>query len=333
MTIKELAKLAGVSTATVSRALNGQPGVHPEKQKRIMELAEELAYKPNLMAKGLSSQKTFTIGVCVADIVNPFYAEVVRGIEEVAEPYDYTVVLFNTDYDVKKERRALEFLKTGRVDGLIASVSMKVIDECISLVDSDHPFVMLGHMLNGVRCVKVGCNNVSSAYTITEYLIRAGHRKIAHVAGHRETKTGQQRLEGYRSAMNNYDLEIRPEWIIDTDYLQQDAYEKMSRFLDEGHDITAVFAANDYMAAGVYRAVLAHGLRIPEDISVVGHDDIDTALNLVPSLTTMRQQMRLVGRTAGQHLFDAIEKGKNEEKSVIIPTSLVERNSVMRLPG
>lgn len=331
MTIKELAKLAGVSTATVSRAMNGVPGVNPDKQKRILELAAELDYRPNLIAKGFSTQKTFTIGVCVGDIINPFFAEVMKGIEEVAEPYNYTVVFFNTNYDVKKERRALDFLKDGRIDGLIASVSMKVIDECISLADMNRPFVVLGHLNNVANCAKVGCNNFSSAYTITEYLIKAGHRKIAHVAGHRETKTGQQRREGFCSAMENYDLVVDPQWIIGTNYLPGDAYTKVKTFLEKDPDITAVFVANDYMVAGVYRAILEQGLRIPEDISVVGHDDIETSVNLYPGLTTMRQQMRKVGRTAGQNLFEAIERGRNVEKTIIIPTSLVERDSVKKL--
>ena len=133
MTIKEIAKLAGVSTATVSRALNGQPGVLPEKQQYILQLAKDLNYQPNVLAKGLSSKKSYTLGVAISDITNPFYGEIVRGIEEIATPHDYTTVLFSTDYDIDKERRALNFLQSGRIDGLIASVSNYVVDECVSL--------------------------------------------------------------------------------------------------------------------------------------------------------------------------------------------------------
>ena len=331
MTIKELAQLAGVSTATVSRALNGGAGVNPETQRKILKLAKELDYQPNILAKGLSSQKTYTIGVLVADITNPFYAEVMRGIEDIAIPYNYTPVFFNTDYDVEKERRALAFLRNGRIDGLIASVSNRVVDECASLANSDCALVMLGHMMEEVKCQKVGCNNYSSAYTITEYLIKAGHRNIVHVAGHKETKTGIQRLQGFRAALDNYDIPVNPGWVLTTDYFSVSAYQKMRELLKKDRSVTAVFAANDYMAAGCYRAIYEAGLRIPQDISVVGHDDIETATTLYPGLTTMHQQTRKIGRIAARSLFSTMEKGKTVEDIIVVPTSLVERDSVKTL--
>ena len=331
MTIKEIAKLAGVSTATVSRALNGQPGVLPEKQQYILQLAKDLNYQPNVLAKGLSSKKSYTLGVAISDITNPFYGEIVRGIEEIATPHDYTTVLFSTDYDIDKERRALNFLQSGRIDGLIASVSNYVVDECVSLEQSGLPLVLLGQMHNEAKCGKVGCNNVSSAYQATEYLIKKGHKNIAHVAGHRRTKTGMQRLEGFRSAMANYDLPVPPENIIYTDYLEVDAYEKVLAYLKTKPGITAMFVANDYLAIGCYKAIEEMGLKIPDDISVIGHDDIYLSTILNPELTTMHQQPRKVGRLASQLIFEETEKTRNEEKMLIVPTELVERASVRDL--
>lgn len=331
MTIKDIAKLAGVSTATVSRVLNGQSGVNPEKQEAILRIVKEYDYKPNLLAKGFQSQKTYIIGVVIADISNPFYGEVMKGIEEIALSHNYTPAFFNTDYSIEKERRVLDFLRNGRVDGLIASVSNRVVDEISSLADSHYPLVLLGHMHNNVNCPKVGCNNVSSAYSATEYLIKKGHRKIIHVAGHRETKTGIQRLEGYKSAMQNYDIPILPENIIYTDYFESDAYKKMQMRLKLNRDFTAVFVANDYLAAGCYKAILETGLKIPEDVSVIGHDDIETAKLLTPGLTTMAQQKRKVGILAAQNLFKLLNKEPTRDEALIVPTSLLERDSVYDL--
>jgi len=328
MTIKELAKIAGVSTATVSRALNDGSGINPETQKKILELAKELNYHPNILAKGLSSQKIFTIGILIPDVTNPFYGDILRGIEDIATAYNYTCVLFNTDYDAERERKALDLFRIGRFDGLIASISNRVIDECVNLSNMNYPLVLLGHVIDEVKCPKIGCNNFSSAYTITEYLIKAGHRNIAHIGGHKETKTGIQRLQGYRRALENYDIPVNPDWYISTDYLSHSAYEKTLELLKKEKDITAIFAANDSMAAGCYRAIFELGLKIPDDISVVGHDDTETAMLLQPSLTTMRQEKRKIGRLAAQNLFSSISKGKNSEDIIIVPTILIERNSV-----
>lgn len=328
MTIKDIAKIAQVSSATVSRALNNDARVNTQTRRHIQQLAADLHYQPNILAKGLASQKTFTIGMLIPDITNPFYAHIMRGIEDIASPYNYCVICFNTDYEADKERRALEFLRGGRVDGMIAYISNRVIDESVALAAQNYPLVMLGHVIDEVKVPKIGCNNQSSAYTITECLIKAGHRSIAHVAGHMQTKTAIQRMQGYKRALEAYDIPVRPDWIIPTDYAGQSAYENTLRFLRREKAITAIFAANDAIAAGCYRAIYELGLRIPEDISVVGHDDTETAMLLRPPLTTMRQDIRTIGRLSAQHLFSAMASGKNAEDIIIVPTTLVERDSV-----
>ena len=331
MTIKELAQIAGVSTATVSRALNNNPGINAKTQKRILQLAEELGYEPNLMAKGLSSQRTYTIGVLISDVTNPFYSEILRGIEDIVTQYNYTTAIINTDYDVEKERRALSLLRNGRMDGLIAYVSNRVADECMTLVKMEYPIVMLGHLIEELKCPKIGCNNFSSAYAATEYLIKAGHRKIAHIAGHRETKTGIQRYQGYKAAMANYDYPVDPQWVIPTDYSGHSAYENTLKFLSKHPDITAIFAANDAIAAGCYRALHESGYRIPDDISVIGHDDTEVASILIPTLTTMQQEKRKIGRIAAQSMFRILSTGTLKEDVIIVPTKLIERKSVKKL--
>ncbi len=334
MTIKEIARSAGVSPATVSRALNDDPRVSPDTKKRICAVAQDLDYRPNICAKGLASQKTFTIGYMIPDITDRFYGEVMRGIEEITDTNDYSIILFNTDYQADKERRAINFLREGRIDGLIAYVSNRVIDECISLVNHNLPLVTLGHFIDEIKTTKIGCNNISSAYTATEYLIKAGHRRIAHVAGHMETKTAKQRMQGYRSALETYDIPVNPDWIVPTNYEEETAYENSYRFLKrEKGNITAIFAANDMLAVGCYRAIYELGLSVPEDISVVGHDDTGMASILRPGLTTMHQHTEKIGRLAAQHLFAKIANGNDKPKDIILPTTLVERNSVRIIEG
>ncbi|GAP39568.1 LacI family DNA-binding transcriptional regulator [Flexilinea flocculi] len=335
MKINDIAKLAGVSTATVSRVLNNKNCVDPNTRDKILKIVNDHNFQPNMIAKGLASQKTYTIGVAIPDIVNPFYPEVFRGIEDISSVYGYMTIYLNTDYDVMTERKALSLLRNGRVDGLIVALSNRVIDECIAMVSMQYPIVMFGQLMDEVKCPKVGCNNFSSAYTITEYLINSGHKKIAHIAGHKETYTGIQRINGYLSAMENYRLRVEPEWIVSTNYFKNDAYIKTKELIDNKVDITAIFAANDSMVVGCYKAILEAGLKIPDDISFVGHDDIELATILQPALTTMRQEKRKIGNIAAHQLFSAIENQANnkkiEENIVIVPTTLIERDSVKKL--
>lgn len=332
MTLKEIGQVVGVSTATVSRALNDDPRVSEQTKAKIRMVAESLNYRPNFLAKGLVSQKTYTLGFLIPDITDRFYAGVMRGIEDIASQNNYSVIIFNTDYDVEKERRAVNFLRDGRIDGLIAYISNRVTDECIALVNQNLPLVIMGQFIDEIKTTKIGCNNISSAYTATEYLINAGHRSIAHIAGHMQTKTAKQRMQGYKNALETYDIPINNDFILATDYEEKTSYEKTYRFLQkEGKKVTAIFAANDTLAVGCYRAIYDLGLSIPEDISVVGHDDNDMAQIVRPQLTTMRQDTRKLGLLAAQHIFSEIATGTNRAEEIILPTTLVERSSVKNI--
>lgn len=329
VTIKDIANMAGVSTATVSRILNGKSVVKDSTKQRVQEIMQDLNYHPNAVARSLQVERIFTIGIVIPDIANTYHSEVFRGVEEVARAEGYSTLIYNTDYEVEKERDALHLLRSKKVDGLILQVSNRVTDECKSLVEMGYPIVLLGQFLEGVACPKVGCNNFSSAYTMTEYLIKAGHTAIAHVGGHRETCTGVQRMQGYMSAMENYGLTVRPEWNLHTNYSLSDAYDQTKKMLEQAELPTAIFAANDSIAVGCYQAIWEKGLRIPEDISLAGHDDMSFATILRPKLTTMRQKKREIGRIAARKLLASLHMEKPLGTDiVIVPTELVERDSV-----
>ncbi len=328
-TIKDLAKIAGVSTATVSRALSGKCDINEQTRERILQLAADYHFTPNAIGRGLSLQKTFTLGVVIPDITSSYFPEVFRGVEDVASENGYSIVYLNTDYKIEKERESLMMLKTGRVDGLIALYSNRIIDECRAMVDMGYPIVLIGNALESVICPCIACNNLASAYTIVEYLIHMGHKKIAHISGNRDTKTGILRIQGYMSALENYGIPVRPEWNLATHYFKEEAYLTMKQILNSSELPTAVFAANDTMAIGCYNAIYEAGLKIPDDISIVGHDDIEVAAVLSPPLTTMRQQKREIGRIAARKILDYSAQGDND--ITILPTELVERKSVKKL--
>lgn len=330
MTIKDIADIAGVSTATVSRALNGKFDVNESTKKRILQIAKEYDFRPNVIGRGLSMKKTFTIGVVIPDLTSSYFAEVMRGVEDVAHSQGYMTIIINTDYKVEMEREAMAMLKNHRVDGMIMLLSNKATDECRAMVDMGYHVVLIGNTLDNVECPSVECNNFSSAYTIVESLIKKGHRDIAHISGNRDTKTGILRMQGYQSALENYGIELRPEWNLATRYFQDDAYQTMKDLIKTGKLPTAIFAANDTMAIGCYKAIYEAGLKIPDDISIVGHDDVDVASLIFPALTTMRQQKREIGRTAARKLFGY--SSENHAKDItILPTELIERQSVKTL--
>lgn len=266
----------------------------------------------------------------VPDIMNMYYPEVFRGVEDVGNEQNYSVIYINTDYKIEKEREALQRLKDGRVDGLIMSLSNKATDECRAMVDMGYPIVMIGNVLENIECPSIACNNFTSAYTIVEYLIKRGHTKIAHISGKRDTKTGALRMEGYLDALKNYGIPLNEEWNMATQYFQEDGYNTMKKLLKRAQIPTAVFAANDTMAIGCYNAIYEAGLRIPEDISIVGHDDIAVSALIYPPLTTMRQQKREIGRTAARKLL-SYNKENHKKDIVILPTKLIERKSVKNI--
>ncbi len=330
LTIKDIATMAGVSTATVSRALNGRADVNDGTRQKILKIAKDYNFRPNTVGRSLSMQKTFTIGVAIPDLRSSYFTEVIIGVDEVASERGYSTIIFNTGYHREKERETLQMVKDRRVDGMIMLLSNRAADECRAVVEMGYNVVLLGNTLENVDCPSVECDNFSSAYTIVEYLIKNGHRRIAHIGGNRDTRTGMLRMQGFLSVMENYGIPVNPEWNFPTHYFKDEAYSIMKGIIATGNLPTAVYAAADIMAIGCYNAIYEAGLRIPDDISVVGHDDIEIASLVYPPLTTMRQQTLEMGRTAARKLLDAFSIGLHKDITVL-HTSLITRQSVKNL--
>lgn len=328
VTIKDIAKKANVSVTTVSRVLNNKPDVGDQTRTKILKLIEELNYKPNSVARGLVMQKTHTIGLIIPDISNPFFPQVARAIEDKAQKSGYSIIFFNTDNHLEKEKKAVELFKSKQVDGLIVSLSLGNEEILKELKAANYPVVQIDRSVLSNSYPLVSIDNKNSAYQMVEYMLKKGYKKIAHITGDLKTTTARDRLAGYKKALNDYQVEINEDYIIKGDYTQQLAFEAMQTLLKLKEPPTAVFAANDLSAAGVYKALFAAGLNIPADIAVAGHDDIDIASLLRPELTTMRQPKYSLGEKAVSVLLKMIDNYEAEVEAQILKTKLVIRESV-----
>ncbi|HOA40654.1 MAG TPA: LacI family DNA-binding transcriptional regulator [Halanaerobiales bacterium] len=328
VTIKDIAREAGVSVTTVSRVLNNKVDVSPKTRQKVLDIINKLNYNPNSIARGLVMNKTYTIGLIVPDISNSFFAEIAKAIEEEIRSYGYSIIFCNTGNDKKRERESINLLKSKQVDGLIGAFSNASKEEIIALNKSGFPVVQIDRLVEDSQVPSVVVDNTVSGYLATEYLIKKGHKRIAHISGSLDTNTGIRRAAGYKKAMLENGLVVEEDLIIEGDFSQESGYQAMMQIMEENKDLTAVFAGNDMMALGAYRAIYDLGLKIPEDISIIGHDDFTLASLVRPALTTMQQPIYEIGELAARVLIDMLKGRKNKEPLIVVNTRLVERSSV-----
>ena len=324
--IKDVAKKAGVSISTVSRVINQSKPVRPKTRERVLEAIEELGYRPNAIARSLKVKHTQSIGIMVPDIANQFYPEVVRGIEDVANMYEYTIFLCNTDLDDDKELKYFSEMEEKQVDGLIfmgniltdpLSREMKNADMPVVLIGSDHPDLP-----------SVTIDNILAAKKAVEYLLHKGHRRIAVITGKmKDPMMGRARLKGYREALENAGIPWKSEWVVEGGYRFNSGYEGAKRLLILDERPTAIFVASDEMAIGAMRAILEKGLQIPDDIAVIGFDNVDMSGKVYPSLTTMGQPMYEMGAIGMRLLTKYLQGEEVQEDKVVMNFELVERES------
>lgn len=328
VTIKDIAKKGDVSVTTVSRVLNNKPDVGDDTRTKILKIIDEMNYNPNSVARGLVTQKTHTIGLIIPDISNPFFPQVARAVEDKAQKLGYSVIFFNTDNHLEREKKAVELLKSKQVDGLIVSLSLGNEKILKQLKASNYPVIQIDRSVLSNSYPLVSIDNTNSAYQMVEYMLKKGHTKIAHISGDLNTTTGRERMNGYKKALLDYGLKINKDYIVAGDYTQHSGFKAMQKLLKLKERPTAVFAANDLSAAGVYKALFAVNLKIPDDIAVAGHDDIDIASLLRPELTTMRQPKYSLGERAVTVLLRMINNQKTDIENQILKTDLIIRESV-----
>lgn len=329
-TIKDIAEQANVSFATVSRALNNKYGVKQDTRRKILEVARDLNYRPNAIARGLVTKQTSTIGLIIPDIKNPFFPEVAGGIEESAANLGYNVFLCNTNWSQEREEQYINLLSERRVDGLIVAPTGDSIDLLDDVIHEKLPVVYVSRAPEGTDRSYVVIDNVRGGFLATKHLIEAGYRTIGFIGASQDEATCAERFEGYEAAFEKYGMTIADKYVKQGDFKQRSAHNLVTEMLDVGDYPRAIFAVNDLLALGAIQAVKNKGLRVPEDIAVVGFDDIPVASLQEIQLSTINQPKYEMGRTAFELLVEIIKKGEGRvptRKVMLEPELIVRRSS------
>lgn len=326
-TIRDVSRLARVSMSTVSRVLNGNVPVAADTRERVLKAVEQLNYRPNAFARSLATNRSGGVGVIVNEMTSPYYGVMVRGVEQVLEPECMHMLVASGKADLEAERRSLDFLRSRRVDALVLHVEAMGDEEVLDLMQEDLPLVLVARHLAEAGSRSLSIDNEYGSRLATNHLIEHGHRRIGHLTGPLSFPDSRARLQGYRQALTEAGIEFDEALTIESDWLEEGGYHAARRLLNRCPDITAIFAGNDQMAAGVLQALRESGRGIPDDISVVGFDDVLFARYLYPSLTTVRQPLLEMGAAAARLVLAALNGEELEVKTKFEP-ELVVRQSV-----
>ena len=331
-TIYDVARLAGVSTATVSRALNGTARIAPATQAAIAAAIDQLGFAPSTIARSLVTKSTQTIAFLLPDITNPFYAALVSGIQDSALARDHTMLLCTTEGDPEREEQYLNLLRAKSVDGALVDGLVLPSDRIARFVREGFPIVCLDRDIDSRSIPLVQVDNRRGGRMAVEYLLGLGHTEIAHVTGVRHLRISEDRLEGVRDAHKNAGVALDERSITEGNFTEEGGYEATRRLLDDHVPFTAVFAANDLSALGVVTALTQSGLRVPEDVSVVGFDDLRLAAYTSPPLTTVHQPATEIAQRATEILIDLTHGMKVQTMRQLLPPKLVVRASTAPPP-
>jgi LacI family transcriptional regulator len=333
-TIKDIAKAAGVSITTVSRALNGYPDVSEKTRQKIIDIAKQLNYSPNTLARGLVMNKSKTIGLLVSGLTREstkdnFTFEVLAGVNQYVSEVDYDMVLFSTTSTKQREKTYTQLCRERRVDGAILQGIRSDDPYLQEVVESDIPCVLIDIPIESETVGYVTTDNVLGAKKAVQHLVSLGHERIAMINGYRYAFVSEQRLKGFKEALLEAGLSIREEWIVDGAFREDIAEREALRLLTVYPDITAFFCASDLMALGVMKAIKQLGKRIPDDVAVIGYDDIILASYATPSLSTIAQNKFAMGYEAAKLLIHMLE-GKATSHVKILETELKIRESTVK---
>lgn len=329
VTIKDVAKLAGVSVMTVSRVINDSDRVSPGTQRRVEVAIAELGYVPSRLARGLSARKTGTLAVIVPDVANPFFTLIVRAAEEVARRLTYRVILCDTRADLAVERDVVEELIAHRVEGIvIAPVSDRSKPHLARLERFWVPFVLIDRTVSGMECDAVVGDSVGGGKLLVEHLIGLGHRRIGLIVETGAVSTARERRRGYEAALADAGLELDPALVEEQAPDPGGGSAGMRRLLATDEPPSAVFAVNNLVALGAIEAVRGAGLEVPDDVALVCFDDIEFASRLYPFLTALEQPAETFGTLATQLLLERLDgRGSARRHVVVLPGQLTIRRS------
>lgn len=329
-TLRDVGRLAGVHPATASRSLNPHTSqsVSPSTAERVRRAAKKLGYVPNPIARSLKTNRSATLGVLIPDLANPLFPPIMRGIEDVAAAAGYSAFIASTDDDPEREKVQLAALRSRQVEGLIVGTA-RLEDAALALLAKDgFPVVLINRALDGSAFSTVTGDDAGGVRMAVAHLAALGHRRIAHIAGPQSTSTGLLRLRAFRDALRSAGLQVDPKLIVTSSHFREaDGDRALSKLLDSGREFSAVLAANDMLALGCYDALARHGLTCPDDVSVMGFNDMPFVDKLSPALTSIRVPHYEIGAEATRLLLPQLSSGHTVPKSVLLPVSLVVRAS------
>jgi LacI family transcriptional regulator len=325
-TIKDVAKLAGVAVSTASYALNNVNKVSPATMKKVQEAARELNYMKNGFASDLKRTKTNTIALILRDLSGPFYSELIKGVQEVTTANGYDLIACSSVGGAQST--AAKFLKEKRVDGAIILAHNITNDIILESAREGFPIVVLDRKINHKFVYQVEVDNFHGGYAATEYLINKGYREVGYVSGPMNSHDNQMRFDGYMAALKEHGIQYQNKWKLSGDFTREGGYRATKMLIAQRQLPEAIFYANDEMAIGGLQAFKENKISVPDDISIIGYDDIQMAEYVNPPLTTVRQPKYEVGALAVHVVFQALAKEDTVENYYNLSTEIVERKSV-----
>ncbi|MGM8211289.1 LacI family DNA-binding transcriptional regulator [Virgibacillus sp. W0430] len=332
-TIEDVAKSAGVSVATVSRVINAQGGVRKVTEEKILRAIKELNYVRNAVARSMVRKETKTIAVIIPDICNPFFSEVVAGIERKAIAKDYFTTLSNSNDSKVVERKIVQHILERGVDGVVVTTADESGEQLKPLFDANIPVVAVDRVIKQFDVDTVIIGNREGAYEAVHHLITEGHEKIAIIRGPQNTTPGLERYKGYMQAMEEHGLEVRPEWIADGDFRENSGFELTKRFAQLDTPPTAIFSSNNLMSIGAIKAMKDVNWKLGKDVSFISFDDIEIATFTNPQITTVSRPMRHLGEVSFQLLYERMMENEQrllQKRQFILTPYLNIRGSCKR---
>ncbi len=329
VTIKDIARLAEVSTATVSKVVNGKDEkISSATRMRVMAVIEESGYVPNRIASSMVTKKTKTLGLIIPDITNPFFPELARGVEDVANKEGYTLILCNSDNSLEKEDAYIDMLQEKMVDGIIFTASSSRTEISSALKRVKIPVITVDRDIDGLKSQKkIVVDNEEGAYEAVSYMVTRGYGKIYHISGPMTSKPAQQRYKGYLNALSDKGVLPPKDHLLSGDYSGEWGFEGVKRLLEKDADFDGIFCGNDLIALGAMKALHQKGVDVPGKVGIIGYDDIYMAQMVSPELTTVKQPNYEMGYQAGRVLIGMIQGAEKDIELENLKTHLVIRGT------
>lgn len=329
VTIYDVAKKANVSIATVSKVVNKTGRISEKTKKRVKEVMEELDYQPNMMASALMGKQTKTIGLLIPDLANPFFSELARNIEDRGHELGYNLVICSTDYKIEKENKYLTLLKQKSVDGFILASGFESLDKVEELMKEDIPVAIVARDFPMFAVNAVALDDYMGGYMAASYLIKLGHKDIGVIA--LDVWSNRERVRGFRHALEEHELKFRNdfEFLKEINYIEVGKY-VTNKYLNQNDAPTAIFACNDLWATGAIQAAKNKGLKIPEQLSIVGFDNTLIASLIDPPLTTIAQPIKKMGKEVMDLIISVLKDENKEKKRIVMLPTLIERESAAK---